>query len=123
MGRPPCCRKVLRQPACRGFSPDAPHDQRVVVLGLDELEAVRLADLDGLYHADAARRMEVSRATFGRVLEAGRRRIAEAIVNGLALRIEGGPACTRQGDCHCPKRQGPDRCPVLAALQKEEKDS
>ncbi len=61
-----------------------------VVLGFDEAEALRLADLEGLYQEAAARRMGVSRPTFGRILESARRKAADAIINGKALRIEGG---------------------------------
>lgn len=61
-----------------------------VVLGLDGVEALRLADLEGLYQEAAARRMGVSRQTFGRILEDARRIVADAIINGKALRLEGG---------------------------------
>jgi hypothetical protein len=68
---------------------------------LDELEAVRLADLDGLYQADGARLMGVSRATFGRIVASARGKVAEALVRGRAIRIEGGPviAVAPQGNC------------------------
>jgi predicted DNA-binding protein (UPF0251 family) len=62
-----------------------------VVLSVDELEAVRLADLEGLYQDDAAARMGVSRPTFARVVAAAHRKVAEALVKGRALRIGGGP--------------------------------
>jgi predicted DNA-binding protein (UPF0251 family) len=61
-----------------------------VVLGFEELEALRLAHLEGLYQQEAAERMGVSRATFGRVLEAAHRKVSRALVEGWALRIEGG---------------------------------
>lgn len=61
-----------------------------MVLGLDELEAIRLADLLGLYHEEAAEHMGVSRATFGRILESARKKVAEALVFGKGLRIGGG---------------------------------
>jgi predicted DNA-binding protein (UPF0251 family) len=61
-----------------------------VVLSMDEVEAVRLADLDGLYHDQAAEKMNISRQTFGRIVEKARSKIAKALVQGLALRIEGG---------------------------------
>lgn len=60
-------------------------------LEIDELEAVRLADYEGLYHEEAARKMDVSRATFGRILSSARRKLADAVVNGKALRIESLP--------------------------------
>ena len=60
------------------------------VLTLDELEALRLADLEGLYQDDAAAQMDVSRQTFGRIVAAARKKVAQALVQGKALRIEGG---------------------------------
>jgi predicted DNA-binding protein (UPF0251 family) len=61
-----------------------------VALSVDELEALRLADLEGLYHDRAAASMGVSRATFGRIVETARRKVAEALVQGKALKIGGG---------------------------------
>ena len=61
-----------------------------VILTVDEMESVRLADLEGLYQEAAARRMNVSRQTFGRIVAAARRKIADAIIHGKALRIDGG---------------------------------
>jgi len=67
-----------------------------VILGFDEAEALRLADLEGLYQEAAARSMGVSRQTFGRIVESARRKAADAILNGKALRIEGGEICIRE---------------------------
>jgi predicted DNA-binding protein (UPF0251 family) len=76
---------------------------------LDELEALRLADLLGLYHEEAAGRMGVSRATFGRIVERARRKSAEALVEGKALRIEGGPVELSRERC-CNKNRRQRRC-------------
>jgi predicted DNA-binding protein (UPF0251 family) len=59
-------------------------------LTVDELEAIRLADLEGLYHEQAAEKMNISRQTFGRIIESAHKKIADALVNGKALAIEGG---------------------------------
>ena len=59
-----------------------------VVLNLDELEAIRLADYEGLYHEQAAEKMNISRPTFGRILGEARRKVAEVIVDGKALNIK-----------------------------------
>ena len=59
-----------------------------VFLLMDEVEALRLADLEGLYHKDASRKMGVSRATFGRILKQAKRKVAEALLKGKALKIE-----------------------------------
>jgi predicted DNA-binding protein (UPF0251 family) len=63
-------------------------DLEEVALSLDELEALRLADCEGRYHEDAAREMKISRATFGRIVKEARRKAAEALTQGKALRIE-----------------------------------
>ena len=55
---------------------------------MDELEAIRLADYDGLYHEDAARKMEISRQTFGRILNEAHKKVAEGLLKGKALKIE-----------------------------------
>jgi predicted DNA-binding protein (UPF0251 family) len=65
-------------------------DLEEVVLTIDELEAVRLADLEGLYQETAAERMKISRPTFGRILESAHKKVAEALVQGKALKIKGG---------------------------------
>ena len=62
-----------------------------ITLTVDELEAIRLADLQGLYQEQAAKKMNISRQTFGRILESAHKKIADALVNGKALLIEGGP--------------------------------
>ncbi len=62
-----------------------------VTLTVDEFEAIRLADLEGLYQADAAEKMNISRQTLGRILESAHKKIADALVHGKALLIKGGP--------------------------------
>jgi len=61
-----------------------------IVLSVEELEAVRLKDLEGLEQAECAVRMGISRPTFHRILISARHKIAESLVMGKALRIEGG---------------------------------
>lgn len=59
-----------------------------IVLLADEVEALRLADYEQLYQEDAAQKMKVSRQTFGRIVEAARAKVADALINGKALRLE-----------------------------------
>jgi predicted DNA-binding protein (UPF0251 family) len=77
-----------------------------VVMTLDEFEAVRLADLDGLYQEQAAEQMNVSRPTFSRIIESAHRKVADVLVHGKALRIEGGPvhASGRRQCCRVHER-------------------
>lgn len=92
MPRPFCRRRIAGQPAAPIFKPiGIPMlDLEEVVMSLDEFEAIRLADLDGLYQEQAAVQMNVSRATFSRIIEAAHRKMADVLVHGKALRIEGG---------------------------------
>jgi predicted DNA-binding protein (UPF0251 family) len=92
MPRPHCPRRVDAVPSRTYFKPRGVPVARLeeIQLTVDELESLRLADLEGLYHEDAAGRMNVSRPTFGRIVESARRKVAEALVRGRALRIEGG---------------------------------
>lgn len=60
-----------------------------IVLSREEMEAVKLKDLDGHDQTQAAERMETSQSTFQRILSSARRKIAESIIEGKALRIEG----------------------------------
>jgi uncharacterized protein len=90
MSRPKKCRFVGCNPRALYFKPRGIPLFQLEETGLDmdELESVRLADYEGLYHEDAAVKMGISRATFGRILNNARRKIADAIVNGKALKIE-----------------------------------
>jgi predicted DNA-binding protein (UPF0251 family) len=92
MARPTNCRRVGQLPLVTYFKPRGIplRELEEVVLAVDELEAVRLADLEGLYQEQAAEQMHVSRQTFGRIVESAHRKVAEALVKGKALRIEGG---------------------------------
>jgi uncharacterized protein len=92
MARPIQCRRVSSTPGSSYFKPRGIplSSLEEVVLTMDEFEAVRLADLEGLYQEAAAGKMKISRPTFGRVIESAHRKIAEALVKGKALKIEGG---------------------------------
>ncbi len=92
MARPFKCRRVGMNPQAEYFKPrGVPLFKLLEVnLTIDECEALRLADLEGLYQEEAARKMDVSRQTFGNIVESAHRKVADAIVNAKALRIEGG---------------------------------
>jgi uncharacterized protein len=91
--RPYCPRRVAGRPAVSVFKPiRIPLDRlEEVAMTLDEFEAIRLADLEGDYQEQAAETMRVSRPTFSRIVESAHRKIADVLVHGKALRIEGGP--------------------------------
>ena len=65
-------------------------DLEEVCLTIDERESIRLADLEDLSQEEAGRQMGISRATFGRIVQRARKIVADAIINGKAVRVEGG---------------------------------
>jgi predicted DNA-binding protein (UPF0251 family) len=92
MPRPYKCRYIRCEPDVSYFKPRGIPISRLdeVVLTVDEFESVRLADVEGLYQDDAAKKMNVSRQTFGNIVKSARCKIADALVNGKAIRIKGG---------------------------------
>jgi uncharacterized protein len=92
MPRPKRCRRIAGPLERVVFKPAGVPTSTLpeVVLELDELEAIRLADFEGLYQEQAAERMNVSRQTFGRIVATARKKVAQVLVEGQSLRIEGG---------------------------------
>jgi predicted DNA-binding protein (UPF0251 family) len=90
--RPRKRRSLARAPRPAIYKPAGVPLERLrqVLLLYEELEALRLADLESLPQAEAAGRMGVSRSTFQRILERAHRQVALALVEGQALQIEGG---------------------------------
>lgn len=105
MPRPRQCRRVAQLPQATYYKPQGIPMRMLecVALTVDELEAIRLADLEGLYQEQAAEKMNVSRQTFGRIIEAAHKKVAEVLVHGKALSIEG-------GSFEIPPKGSPDSC-------------
>ena len=125
MPRPHKCRFVCGPgPLANAFKPAGipARSLEVVELRLDELEALRLADLEGLYHDAAADQMGISRPTFGRLIASARQKVADALLNSKSLIFKGGQvtmADVRTFECaDCGARfdapygtPRPDECP------------
>lgn len=92
MARPKKHRMVAFNPEISYFKPRGipMRDLSEVRLTVDEREAIRLADLVGMSHEEAGRQMHVSRATFGRIVQQARKVVADALINGKAINVEGG---------------------------------
>ena len=113
MPRPVKCRIITGMPNHIAFKPVGfPMEElEKVILSLDEYEALRLADFEELYQEIAAEKMNVSRQTFGNIVKSARKKVAEALITGKAILIEGGdvtilnkpcPRC-RKNMKSCPK--------------------
>ena len=114
MARPPKPRKVCSHPRCTDFAPQAPGGE-TVTMSIDEYEAIRLIDFEGLSQEECARQMEVARTTAQSIYARARQKLAQYLVRGDRLRIEGGDirlcqhrshacghgrCCARNRGCH-----------------------
>lgn len=92
MPRPRLRRWVRFQPGVTFFKPSGARVAALpeVLLAFDEFEAVRLKDYEGMEQVKAAKKMKISQPTFNRLLRDARKKIADAIVNGKAIKIQGG---------------------------------
>ncbi|MHC5060544.1 MAG: DUF134 domain-containing protein [Planctomycetota bacterium] len=92
MARPFKCRRIHGDPSVDYFKPRGIPVAVLeeINLTIDEFEAIRLADLEGMYQEKASRKMNISRQTFGNILNSAHKKIADSLVNAKALRIKGG---------------------------------
>jgi len=92
MARPTKWRRIENVPTIPYFIPSENGIENVPenILKIEELEAIRLKDLEGLEQEECAVKMEVSRPTFQRILIAAREKVADSLINGKAIRVEGG---------------------------------
>ena len=103
MPRPKNKRIVFEPPLFTEFKPIgiASRTLEQISLSLDEFEAVRLADYSGLSHEEASEEMEISRSTFTRLIEKARKKMADFLMNGKILSIEGGNVHFRNNIIQC----------------------
>lgn len=108
MARPRRCRRVCAEPEYSSFMPDGIFCKESVILAVDEYEVIRLIDLEKLTHEQCAKRMDISRTTVTEIYESAREKIADSIVNGKRLVIEGGDyrLCDGSAVHFCRKRCG-----------------
>ena len=92
MPRPTTPRRIQFQPGITYFKPAGVPMKILeeVSLKFEEAEALRLKDVEGLGQTNAAKKMNISQPTFFRVLSTARKKVADAIINGKAIRVEGG---------------------------------
>lgn len=103
MPRPKNSRLIFTPPLYDTFKPVGVRgrDIRNLQMSLDEIEALRLADYEGLSQDDAARHMDISRSTFSRLVETARRKSSEFLIEGKRLSIGGGPVHFQENRWRC----------------------
>ena len=109
-GADPVCRRTIAPSSeSRCYKPCCREEEgQGILLQPEEIELIRLIDLEGLEQEEAAERMGVSRKTAWRDLHEARRKLADALVNGKGINMAG---CTKAAEGRCPK------CPQEAADQ------
>jgi uncharacterized protein len=114
MPRPQRCRRVCSMPRSGEFAPagiDCPNTIDTIIMSIDEYEVIRLIDLVGLTQEQCALQINVARTTVTGIYDVARRKIADALVHGKRLLIEGGniELCKQAGkccnSCHCRSTQ------------------
>ena len=92
MVRPRRIRRIFFQPDVTYFKPMGVPivHLKEIVLNFDELEAIRLVDGEGMEQSKAGKKMKISQSTLSRLLKVGRKKLANAIVSGQAIKIQGG---------------------------------
>lgn len=92
MPRPVKWRRIAQMPDHRYFTPEGVEGESLDenILKIEELESIRLKDLEGLDQESCASAMRVSRQTFQRIYNAAKIKVADSLINGKAIRIQGG---------------------------------
>lgn len=109
MVRPRKLKRIENEPSITYFKPQAVplRELKEVELTYDELETLRLSNLEGLNQTEAAERMEIHQSTFQRTLTRAREKLTDALVNGKAIKIHGGEYKMPRGDRTGPDGKGP----------------
>ena len=91
MPRPRKCRKVCQMPSHQGFYPlGGAENKTPIILSVDEYETIRLIDKEGFSQEECGFYMQIARATVQQIYTSARKKLAEALVDGRSIRIEGG---------------------------------
>ena len=114
MSRPQKCRFVCNMPKCSSFLPSSVEDTDVVILKVDEYEVLRLIDYEGYTQEECSRYIKIARTTVQGIYDQARKKVADVLVNGKKLIIEGGEykLCEYRLECkhscrkNCIKQNG-----------------
>ena len=103
MPRPKRKRKLGYLPENHRFCPDiyCKEGNREVIISLDELESIRLSDFEELEQTEASEKMDISRGTYQRILVSAHKKVADALIHGRAIKVEGGSYTLNDCSAHC----------------------
>lgn len=109
MVRPYKLKVVEKDPKCSYFKPQgiALRELKILILSLDEYETLRLKDYENLSEIEASKKMEISQPTFNRLYVDAKKKLVKAIIEGLAIKIEGGNIKMANRDGKGPEGKGP----------------
>lgn len=120
MPRIPKCRRVCAEPRYKSFKSEGLVNGEII-LCVEELESIRLTDFENLDQDVAATRMSISRGTFQRILYSARHKLAEALVTGKSITIEGGNY--KVSDKWCESSSRCKRCYFSQQVQEKDNDN
>lgn len=132
MSRRKIARRVQQHPNVEKFTPAAKGSKRVNELLIEELEAMRLKDLKEMNQQEAAESMGISRQTFQNIIDSGRKKVTEALVNGNTIKIVGGDhvlfkckmICSECGSVYQPEiLEHKKQCPKCGSQRVDCNDS
>ena len=127
MPRPRKCRRVCGLPGNVEFIPGSGAcGKEPIFLTVDEYETIRLIDKEGLSQEECGALMEVAHTTAQQIYNSARKKLAEALVNGLPLKIEGGDyrLCEKSELCRgCPRCPMHCCCPTAKENQEDQHES
>ena len=122
MPRPVRTRRVCAQPKYTRFGPIGSDKFDSVVLSIEEYEVIRHVDYQKMTHGECAKHMDISRTTVTEIYEQARYKIADSLINGKILCIEGGNYRVCEGAAFCAVNRGEADCDDSCAEEASGKD-
>ena len=120
MARPVKKRRVCEEPMCRHFVPQTEWERRdKIILKVEEYESLRLLDYEGLTQEECAEQMNLVRTSITAIYASARRKVADSLVNGKELYIEGGNYELCQGNLSCCKKRMQAKEEEIAQMKNE----
>ncbi len=120
MARPAKKRRVCEKPLCNRFMPQLEHQFiEIVTLGIDEYECIRLIDYEGMTQEECAEQMNLVRTSITGIYANARKKVADSLVNGKELRIEGGNYEFCHGNLTCCRQRMQSGNQCLGKMSEE----